>query len=216
MPTVFFLPKFFEIQTVNKTVRRAVRFNCSGMETLHDGLATTLDNATSNEEDATTSIPGIPYRVTYSESVCNRILHLVANYTNDQPPLAGYNGSGVEHGPNMTSSAQSEPSHQISMGNPNSMLRMHYDINTNIATIIKKRTVSILDQTDMRKNHLYFKIYNVGLITLFTQIIPFGILMYLNIKICWAFQTNGNNLDSLIQSQRKSHLKKQKYGKITR
>ena len=192
LPTLFFIPKFFEIHAVSKTAMVPVGINCSGTEIPH-AVLTILhqNNAASDEEELVTPTPNILSNITHPRAVCNHIFRLYANDIiaggTNQTLSTSYNGSAVDVTTNGTSLVSFKIPEQISMDDAVYGLNMHYDINMNVLTIMRKHVFTVLDPTKMRKNHLYYKIYNVGLVTLFTQVIPLVILMYFNNFLC---QTN--------------------------
>ena len=136
-----------------------------------------------------------------TERVCNHILYLIRNVTIDDVPNLDQNDS--EHSPTSTEIVNST----VDVPNENITLDVFYNVSTQVATVTKEPIMFyMLVQTPMRKDPLYYKIYILGLTTLFAQIIPMVILIYLNIKIWLALRTTaGNNLANLIRTQRKKY-----------
>ena len=208
-PTVFFLPKFFEIRTrdiCENNDNRACEnhipkvYNCSELLTGEfensSEFLSILDNYSMTRINST--IPNIVDQDRQTDRICNHILYLIQHLMDNEVPILRNNDeSSVEVINNHTS-----------VSKDNITLHMDYNISTHIARVFLRRVIPILDQTDMRKNTLYYKIYILGLTTLCAQIIPMAILIYLNIKICLALRTStGNYLTMAIRNQRKKYLK---------
>ena len=213
VPTVFFLPKFFELQTVSKTFKVANHYNCSMFDTdsiSSDMLAMLADeNNLESSHDADTLKTMIPKSLIENiqdeeEAVCNRIVYTICTRSNLTELYQVCNLMTVLH--TVDEIHDSEFANTLSLKDV--ATEVYYNVSTHIASMMNEQTVEILDQTEMRKNPLYYKIYNLGLVTLFAQIIPVGILMYFNINICMALKNAGGGvIDAQIKSQRQARLK---------
>ena len=209
-PTVFFMPKFFEIRTKGIPYAPKVRYNCT--EHFNENLP---NSSTFDVQIKTYSRTGVRSKISKvsdhedaTERVCNHMIYLIRKVTTDEVPMLGQDDSKI--GPKskeIANSTADEPKE-------NTTLDVFYNISTHVATVTKEPIMFyILDQTSMRKNPLYYKIYILGLTTLFAQIIPMVILIYLNIKIWLALRTTtGNHLANVIRTQRKKY-KDMKNGK---
>lgn len=138
------------------------------------------------------------------EFVCNESKYLIESLVENKVPFSfDFNNDSYQCEPQKE---VVDPSRILSEANDT--FPMDYNIKTQIARVCKKIVIPFIDRTDLRKNRLYYKIYILGLTTLFAQIIPMGILIFLNIKICLALKTTtGDSLDATIKRQRKNNEK---------
>ena len=202
---MFFLPKFFEIRSVDKTYHIPVSYNCS------EELTSKFENSsefpllleTYSMTRINSTIPNIFQQDRQPERVCNECSYLINNLMDNEVPIPTRNDTD-----NGESSIEVITDNTM-VSKDNITLFMDYNISTHVATVYRRHVVSRLDQTDMRKNTLYYKIYILGLTTLCAQIIPMSILIYLNIKICLELRTStGNVLSAVIRNQRKKYAKR--------
>ena len=138
------------------------------------------------------------------EFVCNESKYLIESLVENKVPLS------IDL---KNDSYQCEPQKELVdpsriSGDANDTFHMDFNIETRVARVCRKIVYPFIDRTDLRKNRLYYKIYILGLTTMFAQIIPMGILIYLNIKICLALNTaTGDTLNATIKRQRKNNEK---------
>ena len=201
-PTIYFLPKFFEIRTSYKLYRIPKTFNCTQLINSQVPPPTMSENYTHLLLDNT--LPNIIQEENPIDVVCNKSLYLIQSLSDNEVPLLTENNKSDSFcGPRVENIID----HDSLISEDNVTLNMSYNISTQIATVCRRHLIPILDRTDLRKNPLYYKIYILGLTTLFAQIIPMGILIYLNIKICLALRTTtGDYLNIAIRNQRKNNV----------
>ena len=202
-PTIFFLPKFYEIRTEYKLYRIQKYYNCS--EKFHDDLEKQLeffDQAEISSINSTILENQFMKQHSKLDFVCNEFKYLIDSLVDNNVPSTFHNNNSYNCEP------QKELIDPASIGKENVTFHMDYNIETQTARVCRKIVIPFLDRTDLRKNTLYYKIYILGFTTLFAQIIPMGILIYLNIKICLALKiTSGDTLDATIKKQRKDNEK---------
>ena len=143
-----------------------------------------------------TSITTPTVSVNQSESICRHIFYLVNNAT------AGRIFKMDSNGPFVESSSENK-----TISYPEGRLTWSYDIDTHVAQfiIIRKHNRTRLDMTDLRRNTFYYKIYILGLTTLVAQIIPMGMLLFFNIKICRALKASTVTREVVLMQSKKIH-----------
>ena len=182
------MPKFFELQTVSKVHSTQTEHNC----TLEKGVVPDYSFATLS----TTTIKTLPtetFQKNYSlskpsknteetQDLCTGILELIQN-TSSRDLFE-------EHTYKHKNESSLEKYKTISLSNDK--LKILYRIENLVAYIrvIESVNITMLDHTSLRRNPLYYKIYILGLTTAITQILPMGILLFFNIKICTALKTS--------------------------
>lgn len=200
-PPVFFLPKFYEYRTVHKLYKFPKSFNCSehwneAMQGQPEFLEIT-ENLTSPYING--EIGNIFNEHNPTEQVCNKSLAFLNLSVESKVPLPSNNVSD-KCGPPFDVISSEDMKLESSVA-----LNMDYNIQTKIARVCKRVIIPMIDRTELRKNPLYYKIYILSLTTLFAQIIPMGILIYLNIKICLALSTpTDDQMNIAIRNQRKN------------
>ena len=182
-PALFFLPKFFELRTVNETRQTQTPYNCS------TDIFEASDNSDRFQSFSSaklttkmyTSITTSFASVNQSENICKQFFHLINNGTDGHIFKMDNNGSFVE-----------SSSENMTLSYPAGMLKWSYDTDAHMAQfiIIREHNRTRLDTTALRRNTFYYKIYILGLTTLLAQIIPMGMLLFFNIKICRALKTS--------------------------
>ena len=182
-PTIFFLPKFFEIKTIYQLYRIPKSYNCSGQ--LVDEMQHDIDFPMISANYSTTKINSTISTTFFQqekqiELVCNKSQYLVNSLLENEVPLFKNNESDY-----CEPRAEVIDDFDSLVSESNVTLHMDYNIQSQVARVCRRHIVPILDRTDLRKNPLYYKIYILGLTTMFAQIIPISILIYLNIKICF-------------------------------
>ena len=199
-PPVFFLPKFYEYRTVHKLYKFPKSFNCSeywneAIQGQPEFLEIT-ENLTSPYING--EIGNIFNEHNPTEQVCNKSLTFLNLSVESKVPLPSNNVTDKCGPPfNVISSEDMKLEDSVA-------LNMDYNTQTKIARVCKRVIIPMIDRTELRKNPLYYKIYILSLTTLFAQIIPMGILIYLNIKICMALRTTtGDYISMAIRNQRK-------------
>ena len=202
-PTIFFLPKFYEIRTDYKLYKIPKSYNCSEVMKNDTEYQFQFDEKTGiSSLNSTIFKNHFVEQLNQMEFICNKSKYLINSLVDDKSNLSSYNDS-------YTCEPQKELIDRASIAKePNVTLHMDYNVQTQIARVCQRHVIPFVDRTDLRKNPLYYKIYILGLTTLFAQIIPMGILIYLNIKICLALKTTtGDTLDATIRNQRRNNEK---------
>lgn len=206
-PTIFLLPRFFEIKTMYRLYRLPKTYNCSEqianeMENELELRPTILENYSITTINSTIS-SNFFHQENQIEVVCNKSQYLMNSFLeNEVPPFQDNESDNCAPrleivNPDDYNSVSSQS---------NTTLHMDYNIRTQIARVCSRHLRPILDRTDLRKNPLYYKIYILGLTTLFAQIIPIAILIYLNIRIYMALRTTpGDYINRAIRKQRKGN-----------
>ena len=134
-----------------------------------------------------------------TEEVCNKSLAFLSLSVESKVPLPSNNVTD-KCGPPFDVISSEDMKLEDSVA-----LNMDYNTQTKIARVCKRVIIPMIDRTELRKNPLYYKIYILSLTTLFAQIIPMGILIYLNIKICLALSTpTDDQMNIAIRNQRKN------------
>ena len=204
-PTIFFLPKFYEIRTVYKLYRIPKTYNCS--QAMKDDVENQLqffEKTGMSTLNSTIFENHFLEQHNQMEFICNNSKYLINTLIDNEVPSSSY-----IYNDSYNCEPQKELIDPSSIANePNITLHMDYNVETQIARVCREHIIPFVDRTDLRKNPLYYKIYILGLTTLFAQIIPMGILIYLNIKICLALKTTtGDTLDATIRNQRRNNEK---------
>ena len=186
-PTLFFLPKFFELRTETKVLSSQTDYNCS---------LDVLEASNNDRMYSTTTLGSVPEDTVYPnisttessgnsseiQNPCQEILRLI-NSTSSKDVLKEYESNEL----NGSSSKKNESIFLF-----DGRLKISYHIDNFIAYIfiIETMNTTFLDHTDLRRNRLYYKIYILGLTTVITQIVPMGILIFFNIKIYAALKAS--------------------------
>ena len=179
------MPKFFELQTVSKVHSTQTEYNCTlEKEEVPDYSFATLSITTIKTEtiqkNSTLSKPS--KNIEETQDLCTGILELIQNTSTRNL----FKGHTYKH----KNESSSEKYKTISLSNDK--LKILYRIENLVAYIrvIERVNITMLDHTSLRRNPLYYKIYILGLTTAITQILPMGILLFFNIKICAALKTS--------------------------
>lgn len=179
------MPKFFELQTVSKVHSTQTEYNCTlEKEEVPDYSFATLSITTIKTEtiqkNSTLSKPS--KNIEETQDLCTGILELIQNTSTRNL----FEGHTYKH----KNESSSEKYKTISLSNDK--LKILYRIENLVAYIrvIERVNITMLDHTSLRRNPLYYKIYILGLTTAITQILPMGILLFFNIKICAALKTS--------------------------
>ena len=209
-PSIFFVPKFFELQAIDVSFNLTKAYNCSSTD-IPDQLLevigyrqrdllssnvpilqlpstvipspTTADLLSLNEQNGSTDARSAMQE---ENSFCRRIFRFIKNVTTPDVLNTILNHKML----NNSLVHSSRKGMKMSYGDENVTLSFDVSTETVYVVRIKLKTILILDHTDLRKNPLYYKIYILGLTTLVTQIIPIGILVFFNIKIYTELKTN--------------------------
>ena len=179
------MPKFFELQTVSKVHSTQTEYNCTlEKEEVPDYSFATLSITTIKTEtiQKNSSLSKPSKNIEETQDLCTGILELIQNTSTRNL----FKGHTYKH-KNVSSS---EKYKTISLSNDK--LKILYRIENLVAYIrvIERVNITMLDHTSLRRNPLYYKIYILGLTTAITQILPMGILLFFNIKICAALKTS--------------------------
>ena len=179
------MPKFFELQTVSKVHSTQTEYNCTlEKEEVPDYSFATLSITTIKTEtiQKNSSLSKPSKNIEETQDLCTGILELIQN-TSTRNLLKGHT---YKH----KNESSSEKYKTISLSNDK--LKILYRIENLVAYIrvIERVNITMLDHTSLRRNPLYYKIYILGLTTAITQILPMGILLFFNIKICAALKTS--------------------------
>ena len=179
------MPKFFELQTVSKVHSTQTEYNCTlEKEEVPDYSFATLSITTIKTEtiQKNSSLSKPSKNIEETQDLCTGILELIQNTSTRNL----FKGHTYKH----KNESSSEKYKTISLSNDK--LKILYRIENFVAYIrvIESVNITMLDHTSLRRNPLYYKIYILGLTTAITQILPMGILLFFNIKICAALKTS--------------------------
>lgn len=179
------MPKFFELQTVSKVHSTQTEYNCTlEKEEVPDYSFATLSITTIKTEtiQKNSSLSKPSKNIEETQDLCTGILELIQNTSTRNL----FEGHTYKH----KNESSSEKYKTISLSNDK--LKILYRIENLVAYIrvIERVNITMLDHTSLRRNPLYYKIYILGLTTAITQILPMGILLFFNIKICAALKTS--------------------------
>ena len=179
------MPKFFELQTVSKVHSTQTEYNCTlEKEEVPDYSFATLSITTIKTEtiQKNSSLSKPSKNIEETQDLCTGILELNQNTSTRNL----FEGHTYKH----KNESSSEKYKTISLSNDK--LKILYRIENLVAYIrvIERVNITMLDHTSLRRNPLYYKIYILGLTTAITQILPMGILLFFNIKICAALKTS--------------------------
>ena len=179
------MPKFFELQTVSKVHSTQTEYNCTlEKEEVPDYSFATLSITTIKTEtiQKNSSLSKPSKNIEETQDLCTGILELIQNTSTRNL----FEGHTYKH----KNESYSEKYKTISLSNDK--LKILYRIENLVAYIrvIESVNITMLDHTSLRRNPLYYKIYILGLTTAITQILPMGILLFFNIKICAALKTS--------------------------
>ena len=179
------MPKFFELQTVSKVHSTQTEYNCTlEKEEVPDYSFATLSITTIKTEtiQKNSSLSKPSKNIEETQDLCTGILELIQNTSTRNL----FKGHTYKH----KNESSSEKYKTISLSNDK--LKILYRIENLVAYIrvIESVNITMLDHTSLRRNPLYYKIYILGLTTAITQILPMGILLFFNIKICAALKTS--------------------------
>ena len=179
------MPKFFELQTVSKVHSSQTEYNCTlEKEEVPDYSFATLSITTIKTEtiQKNSSLSKPSKNIEETQDLCTGILELIQNTSTRNL----FKGHTYKH----KNESSSEKYKTISLSNDK--LKILYRIENLVAYIrvIERVNITMLDHTSLRRNPLYYKIYILGLTTAITQILPMGILLFFNIKICAALKTS--------------------------
>ena len=179
------MPKFFELQTVSKVHSTQTEYNCTlEKEEVPDYSFATLSITTIKTEtiQKNSSLSKPSKNIEETQDLCTGILELIQNTSTRNL----FKGHTYKH----KNESSSEKYKTISLSNDK--LKILYRIENLVAYIrvIERVNITMLDHTSLRRNPLYYKIYILGLTTAITQILPMGILLFFNIKICAALKTS--------------------------
>ena len=187
IPTMFFLPKFFELRLETTLISNLMNYNCT-IYKLEQSHAFTIESSSSRnfvtqdvpeEVEVGTESQG---KSNETENACEKILQLINKTSNA-------NIFEENRDKNETTSSSIEHEELILF---DGRLNVSYVVvnQTAYISILDTMNTTLLDHTDMRKSSLYYNVYILGLTTTLTQIIPMAILLYFNIKIYYALKTS--------------------------
>ena len=196
------MPKFFELRTVPILFREPTSHNCSADLLEATSSPTAFPNSTLTTASTTqlyTLISTSSTILNETENKCKEIFRLINNASNSDIFHVRYNESELN----------SSSTRNLNLSFPDGALTLTYDIDHHMAhiVIIKELNLTILDQTEMRKDTLYYNIYILGLTTVFTQIIPMGILMYFNIKIYTALKVSRVTREEFLEIEKTRQIR---------
>lgn len=182
------MPKFFELQTVSKVHSTQTEYNCTlEKEEVPDYSFVTLSTTTIKTVHTETfqknySLSKPSKNIEETQDLCTGILQLIQNTSS----IDLFEGHTYKH----KNESSSEKYQTISL--LNDKLKILYRIENHVAYIrlIERVNITMLDHTSLRRNPLYYKIYILGLTTAITQILPMGVLLFFNIRICTALKTS--------------------------
>ena len=182
------MPKFFELQTVSKVHSTQTEYNCTlDTKEVPDYSFATMSTTTIKIVPTETfqksySLSKPSKNIKETQDLCKGILELIQN-TSSRDLFE-------EHTYKHKNESSLEKYKTISLSNDK--LEILYRIENRVAYIrlIERVNITMLDHTSLRRNPLYYKIYILGLTTAITQILPMGILLFFNIKICTALKTS--------------------------
>ena len=187
-PTLFFMPKFFELQTTSKVHSTQTEYNCTlEKEEVPDYSFATFQTTTikavhTESFQKNFSLSKRSEKIEENQDFCTGILELIQNTSSRNL----FDGQTDKH----KNESSSEKYKTISL--LNDKLKILYRIDNLVAYIlvIESLNITMLDHTSLRRNPLYYKIYCLGLTTVITQILPMGILLFFNIRIRTALKTS--------------------------
>ncbi|XP_059084165.1 uncharacterized protein LOC131881343 [Tigriopus californicus] len=192
IPVIFYLPKFFEVQTVSKVQVQNYTIDCTAMR------------------DAITPNPNVPVESPPSTNVSN--LSGVVLEDLSQEPITS-SQLNMSYGLPETSAQIQSPSPDSHPPTIPSSSSMSYPMfchrftftkqDTYIRVISRKRKSLEIKPSELRQNALYHHIYCIGLNTVFASLIPLLSLIYLNICTVIALRKMGRDVvDLAFEGQR--------------
>ena len=182
------MPKFFELQTVSKVHSTQTEYNCTLEKeeapdySFANFSTTTIKTVPTETFQKNYSLSKPSKNIEETQDLCTDILELIQNSSNRDL----FERHTYKH----KNESSSEKYKTISL--LNDKLKISYRIENRLAYIrvIERVNITMLDHTSLRRSPLYYKIYILGLTTAITQILPMGILLFFNIKICTALKTS--------------------------